>query len=73
MAAGVGSRVNDVVDALEGGPQGLTLDNVVMYSANHNGGATAYTPVQFSVPCGQHTLAISAVYPLRGTEGERSR
>lgn len=38
----------------------VTLDNVVMYSANHNGGVTAYTPVQFSVPCGQHTLAISA-------------
>jgi hypothetical protein len=38
----------------------VTLDNVVMYSANHNGGVTAYTPVQFSVPCGQHTLGISA-------------
>lgn len=38
----------------------VTLDNVVMYIANHNGGVTAYTPVQFSVPCGQHTLAISA-------------
>jgi len=38
----------------------VTLDNVVMYSANHNGGFTAYTPVEFSVPCGQHTVGISA-------------
>lgn len=38
----------------------VTLDNVVMYSAVHNSLVQAYLPVQFSVPCGQHTLGISA-------------
>ncbi|MBK7772364.1 MAG: hypothetical protein IPI48_18070 [bacterium] len=38
----------------------VTLDNVVVHSASYNGSVTAFTPVQFSVPCGQHTLKISA-------------
>lgn len=31
----------------------VKLDNVVMFSANHNGSVTPFTPVPFSVPCGQ--------------------
>lgn len=38
----------------------VTLDNVVVYSATHPSTVTTYTPVLFSAPCGEHTLAITA-------------
>jgi len=47
----------------------VTLDNVVMYSANHNGGVTAFTPVEFSVPCGQHQHLV--ILQLDDGRGQR--
>lgn len=38
----------------------VKLDNVVVYSANHNGTVQTFMPVLFSAPCGPHTIEISA-------------